>query len=135
MSIAFLAKIGLIMTGVIVMVLTFLLHSAKKLTVNLAVAWEAIGIGLILVGTVPFFSSGCYLLARGTMIAMFLVGGLTIWGGFELSILISSLAMKNQELAMQISLLNQDSERMLKKLEELEKRFDQHLAGGNDLQK
>lgn len=55
MSIAFLAKIGLIMTGVIVMVLTFLLHSAKKLTVNLAVAWEAIGIGLILVGTVPFF--------------------------------------------------------------------------------
>lgn len=80
MSIAFLAKIGLIMTGVIVMVLTFLLHSAKKLTVNLAVAWEAIGIGLILVGTVPFFSSWCYLLARGTMIAMFLVGGLTIWG-------------------------------------------------------
>lgn len=30
MSIAFLAKIGLIMTGVIVMVLTFLLHSAKN---------------------------------------------------------------------------------------------------------
>ena len=110
MSIAFLAKIGLIMTGVIVMVLTFLLHSAKKLTVNLAVAWEAIGIGLILVGTVP------YLLARGTMIAMFLVGGLTIWGGFELSILISSLAMKNQELAMQVSLLNQENERILEEL-------------------
>ena len=49
MSIAFLAKIGLIMTGVIVMVLTFLLHSAKKLTVNLAVAWEAIGIGLMMI--------------------------------------------------------------------------------------
>ena len=112
MSIAFLAKIGLIMTGVIVM----LLHSAKKLTVNLAVAWEAIGIGLILVGTVPFFSSWCYLLARGTMIAMFLVGGLTIWGGFELSILISSLAMKNQELAMQVSLLNQENERILEEL-------------------
>ena len=116
MSIAFLAKIGLIMTGVIVMVLTFLLHSAKKLTVNLAVAWEAIGIGLILVGTVPFFSSWCYLLARGTMIAMFLVGGLTIWGGVELSILISSLAMKNQELAMQVSLLNQENERILEEL-------------------
>ena len=42
MSIAFFAKIGLIMTGVIVMVFTFLLHSVKKLTVNLAVAWEAI---------------------------------------------------------------------------------------------
>lgn len=116
MSIAFLAKIGLIMTGVIVMVFTFLLHSVKKLTVNLAVAWEAIGIGLIFVGAVPLFSSWCYLLARGTMIAMFLVGGLTIWGGFELSILISSLAMKNQELAMQVSLLNQENERILEEL-------------------
>ena len=113
MSIAFLAKIGLIITGVIVMVFTFLLHSVKKITVNLAVAWEAIGIGLILVGAVPLFSSWCYLLARGTM---FLVGGLTIWGGFELSILISSLAMKNQELAMQVSLLNQENERILEEL-------------------
>ena len=42
---------------------------------------------------------------------------------------------ENQELAMQISLLNQDSERMIKKLEELEKRIDQHFAGGDDLQK
>lgn len=57
MSIAFLAKIGLIMTGVIVMVLTFFCIR-QKLTVNLAVAWEAIGIGLILVGTVPFFQVG-----------------------------------------------------------------------------
>ena len=116
MIIIFFALNGGRVTGVIVMVLTFLLHSAKKLTVNLAVAWEAIGIGLILVGTVPFFSSWCYLLARGTMIAMFLVGGLTIWGGFELSILISSLAMKNQELAMQVSLLNQENERILEEL-------------------
>ncbi len=116
MKIAILVKTGLIITGIIVMALTFLLHSAKKLTVNLAVAWEAIGIGLVLVGAVPLFSSWCYWLARGTMVAMFLVGGLTIWGGFELSILISSLAMKNQELAMQVSLLNQENERILEEL-------------------
>lgn len=116
MSIAFFVKTGLIITGAIIMVVTFLFHSVKKLTINLAVAWEAIGIGLILVGAVPFFSSWCYLLAEGTMIAMFLVGGITIWGGFELSILISALAMKNQELAMQVSLLNQENERILEEL-------------------
>lgn len=70
-------------------------------------------------GAVPLFSSWCYLLARGTMIAMFLVGGLTIWGGFELSLMISSLAMKNQELAVQVSLLNQENERILDELCEL----------------
>lgn len=58
-----------------------------------------------------------------------------VWILWFISTQLSILMRKNQELAMQISLLNQDSERMLKKLEELEKRFDQHLVGGNDLQK
>ena len=58
-----------------------------------------------------------------------------VWILWFISTQLSILMRKNQELAMQISLLNQDSERMLKKLEELEKRFNQHLAGGNDLQK
>ena len=119
MKIVFIVKTGLIVTGIIIMILTFLFHSAKRLTVDLSVAWEAIGVGLVLVGAVPLFSSWCYLLARGTMIAMFLVGGLTIWGGFELSLMISSLAMKNQELAVQVSLLNQENERILDELCEL----------------
>lgn len=58
-----------------------------------------------------------------------------VWILWFISTQLSILMRKNQELAMQISLLNQDGERMLKKLEELEKRFNQHLAGGNDLQK
>ena len=53
------------------------------------------------------------------MIAMFFIGALTVWGGYELSALISSLAMKNQELAMQVSLLNQENERILSELSEL----------------
>lgn len=36
---------------------------------------------------------------------------------------------------MQISLLNQDSERMMKKLEDLEKRMDEDTSEGTDLQK
>lgn len=58
-----------------------------------------------------------------------------VWILWFISTQLSILMRKNQELAMQISLLNQDSERMLKKLEELEKRIDQHFAGGDDLQK
>lgn len=60
------------------------------------------------------------------------------WSGMDslvISTQLSILMRKNQELAMQISLLNRDSERMMKKLEELEKRIDQHFAGGDDLQK
>ena len=98
---------------------TYILLAVKKLTVNLAVAWEGIGIGLVLVGAIPVLSSWCYLIGEGTVVAMFLVGAVAVWSGYELSVQISSLSLKTQELAMQVSLLNQENERMLKALSEL----------------
>jgi hypothetical protein len=38
---------------------------------------------------------------------------------YQMTIQISSLLMKNQELAMQVSLLNQENERIIKELERL----------------
>ena len=119
MSIAAIVRIGISATGFLIMGLTFYLHAVKKLTVNLAVAWEGIGIGLVLVGAIPVLSSWCYLIGEGTVIAMFLVGAVAVWSGYELSVQISSLSLKTQELAMQASLLNQENERMLKALSEL----------------
>ena len=119
MSIAAIVRIGISTTGFLIMGLTFYLHAVKKLTVNLAVAWEGIGIGLVLVGAIPVLSSWCYLSGEGTVVAMFLVGAVAVWSGYELSVQISSLSLKTQELAMQVSLLNQENERMLKALSEL----------------
>lgn len=119
MSIAAIVRIGISATGFLIMGLTFYLHAVKKLTVNLAVAWEGIGIGLVLVGAIPVLSSWCYLICEGTVVAMFLVGAVAVWSGYELSVQISSLSLKTQELAMQVSLLNQENERMLKALSEL----------------
>ena len=91
----------------------------KKLAINLAVAWEGIGIGLVLVGAIPVLSAWCYQVGEGTAVAMFLVGAVAVWSGYELSIQISVLSMKMQEIAMQVSLLNQENERMLNKLSEI----------------
>ena len=92
---------------------------SKKACYNLAVAWECIGIGLVLVGAIPVLSAWCYQVGEGTAVAMFLVGAVAVWSGYELSIQISVLSMKMQEIAMQVSLLNQENERMLNKLSEL----------------
>lgn len=119
MNTAIIVKIGMIVTGLLIMGLTFYLHAAKKLAVNLAVAWEGIGVGLVLIGAIPVLSAWCYLVGEGTIIAMFLVGSVVVWSGYELSIQISSLAMKTQELAMQVSLLNQENERILNELSKL----------------
>ena len=119
MNTAAFIKTGLIITGIVIMALTFFLHAVRKLTVNLAVVWEFLGLTAILTGAVPAFSGWCYLLARGTAVAMFTIGVLVLWGGYQLCILISSLSMKNQELAMQVSLLNQENEKILKELEKI----------------
>ena len=119
MSTAAFIKTGLIITGIVIMALTFFLHAVRKLTVNLAVVWEFLGLSAILTGAVPAFSGWCYLLARGTAVAMFTIGVLVLWGGYQLCILISSLSMKNQELAMQVSLLNQENEKILRELEKI----------------
>ncbi len=50
--------------------------------------------------------------------ALFIVGAVCLWGGFQFSLLLSRLAMKNHELAMQVSLLLQENERIMRQLEE-----------------
>ena len=116
MSVAVLLRIGIVVTGLLIMWQSFYMHAVKKLAINLAVAWEGIGIGLILVGAIPVLSAWCYQVGEGTAVAMFLVGAVAVWSGYELSIQISVLSMK---IAMQVSLLNQENERMLNKLSEL----------------
>ena len=119
LSTAVIMKTGLIIVGVMIMIMSFVFHAKRKLTVNLAVVWEFLGFALILIGAVPVFSSWCHLLAKGTVIAMFVIGALALWGSYILCILLSNLSMKNQELAMQVSLLNQENELMLKEIEKL----------------
>ena len=110
MSTGIIMRTGLIVVGVFIMALSFVLHAKRRLTVNLAVVWEFVGVALILTGAVPVLSGWCYRLANGTVIAMFVVGAFVLWGCYEVCILISVLSMKNQELAMQVSLLNQEKD-------------------------
>ena len=116
MSTGIIMRTGLIVIGVFIMALSFVHHAKRRLTVNLAVVWEFLGFALILTGAVPVFSSWCYLLAKGTVIAMFVVGAFVLWGCYEVCILISVLSMKNQELAVQVSLLNQENELLLNEM-------------------
>lgn len=116
---AYVVKAALILMGLGIMIFTFLVFSAKRLTVNLAVTWELIGLTTAVVGGVPVFSRWCFLLSRGTAAALFVASGLIIWGGYQMSILISALLMRNQELAMQVSLLNQENEKILNELSKL----------------
>lgn len=109
-------KYVMIAAGVFMMIFSFWYHSVRKLTVNLAVIWEIFSVILIAIGVFPVLSSWIYHISTGTGLVLFFVGIVCIWGGFQFSLLVSRLAMKNQELAMQVSLLNQENEGILQEL-------------------
>ena len=118
MSTAAIVKACVILMGIGIMIVTFVLH-AKKLTVNLAVTWELLGIAAILSGAVPRFSGWSSRIGLGSLVVLLITALLVLWGVYQMTIQISSLLMKNQELAILVSLLNQENERILRELEKL----------------
>ena len=117
MSTAAIVKFSVILVGIGIMAITFVLHAKKKLTVNLAVTWELLGLAAILSVAIPKFSAWSSRLSMGSLVVLLITGLLIVWGVYQMTIQISSLLMKNQELAMQVSLLNQENERIIKELE------------------
>ena len=116
MSTACVMKITFAIAGIIIIFLSFLMYSKKKLIVNLAIMWEMLGIIVFLTGVVPAFSNWCSSISAGTAILIFIAGVLLVPAGYTMCISISELTMKNQELAMQVSLLNQENEKILSEL-------------------
>ena len=106
MSTAAIVKACVILMGIGIMIVTFVLHAKKKLTVNLAVTWELLGIAAILSGAVPRFSGWSSRIGLGSLVVLLITALLV-------------LLMKNQELAILVSLLNQENERILRELEKL----------------
>jgi hypothetical protein len=119
MSTAAIVKACVILMGIGIMIVTFVLHAKKKLTVNLAVTWELLGIVAILSGAVPRFSGWSSRIGLGSLVVLLITALLVLWGVYQMTIQISSLLMKNQELAILVSLLNQENERILRELEKL----------------
>ena len=119
MSTATIVKFCVILVGIGIMAITFVLHAEKKLTVNLAVTWDLLGIAACLSGAVPKFSGWSSRLSFGSLVVLLITAFLVLWGVYQMTIQISSLIMKNQELAIQVSLLNQENERILQELENL----------------
>ena len=68
MSTAAIVKACVILMGIGIMIVTFVLHAKKKLTVNLAVTWELLGIAAILSGAVPRFSGWSSRIGLGSLV-------------------------------------------------------------------
>jgi hypothetical protein len=86
---------------------------------NIGVGWGFFSLQLILVGIIPGLSSWANVIAPTTFFGLYVLGFVALVGTLLLSISVSKLIMRNQELAMQVSLLNQENERILSILDDM----------------
>lgn len=106
--------VGVYLLGVAVMSL-----AKRKMTEPFCLAWGFFSF-LLIVGGILLRPTGLssYISDTG-LILILLLGGLGLMAAYFISRQMSDLARKNQELTMQISLLNQENERILAVLEGL----------------
>lgn len=119
MRIVLMAGIVLIVLGVALLVLDFLEYAKQKLTEGFGLIWGLLGVLLLAAGIVLVVAEQVTLVvwAVALLLVMVLAGFL-----FGVSRVVSVLMMKNQELAMQVSLLNQENESILQEFNALKER-------------
>ena len=91
------------------------------MTEPFCLAWALLSALMILSGVLLNPSQlDRYVSGRGLVLIIIIVSGV-LWGMWFISMQVSLLKRRNQEMAMQISLLNNDCEKILKELEKLKK--------------
>ena len=104
-----------VVEGIALLVVDFISFVYQKITIGIELCWSAFAVVLILLGVVPGLSNWSRIIPIEAVPAFLLISLAIIFSFFYLSCAISQLLRKNQELAMHVSLLNQENEIILQK--------------------
>lgn len=122
MAVGDVLRLFVVIAGVYMLVKAILSLAKRKMTEPFCLAWALLSALMILSGILLNPSQmDHYVSTRGLILIIVVVSGV-LWGLWFISTQVSILKRRNQELAMQISLLNHDYEKMLRELEELRKK-------------
>ena len=97
--------------GIVVMLCSFWFLSVKRMTADLAVIWEITGMMLIVMAVISRVCGWGVGLQGMEEPVLIVLGVAGLFAGYQFSLLISSLLMKNQELAINLSMLQGEDRR------------------------
>ena len=103
----------MVATGIVFLLWDFYSYAKQELNESMGLIWVFVSIALIVTGAVPALSGG---VSEWLLICLFIICLLLLFLLFKVTKAVSVLTMKNQELAMQVSLLNQENEKILHRL-------------------
>ena len=113
-------QIVLIVAGVIILITDVLLLAKRKLAESISIVWGFGGLIFIVAGIVLHPSGWINYLSKAGMALMLLLGFCVVYGLFYASIRLSEIIRKQTEMAMDISLLNQEMVELKRKMAELD---------------
>ncbi len=121
MAVGDVLRLFVIVAGAYMFLKAILSLAKRKMTEPFCLAWAVLSALMILSGIIlnPSQLDG-YISTRGLILIIIIVSGI-LWGLWFISTQVSILKRRNQELAMQISLLNNDCEKILRELEKLKR--------------
>ena len=121
MAVGDVLRLCVIVAGAYMFLKAILSLAKRKMTEPFCLAWAVLSALMILSGILlnPSQLDG-YISTRGLILIIIIVSGI-LWGLWFISTQVSILKRRNQELAMQISLLNNDCEKILRELEKLKR--------------
>lgn len=121
MAVGDVLRLFVIVAGAYMFLKAILSLAKRKMTEPFCLAWAVLSALMILSGILlnPSQLDG-YISTRGLILIIMIVSGI-LWGLWFISTQVSILKRKNQELAMQVSLLNNDCEKILRELEKLKR--------------
>ena len=121
MAVGDVLRLFVIVAGAYMFLKAILSLAKRKMTEPFCLAWAVLSAMMILSGILlnPSQLDG-YISTRGLILIIIIVSGF-LWGLWFISTQVSILKSRNQELAMQISLVNNDCEKILRELEKLKR--------------
>lgn len=122
-------RIFLILLGIFILCGTILSLAKRKMEEEFCLFWACMAILMVLAGIILRPSQvDKYISFSGLILIMIALLGV-LWALWFVSTKVSILVRKNQELAMQVTLLNQDCEKLLKEMERIK---EQQMDAGED---
>ena len=103
----------MVATGIVFLLWDFYSYAKQKLNESMGMIWGFVSIALIITGAVRALSGE---VSEWLLICLFIICLLLLFLLFKVTKAVSVLTMKNQELAMQVSLVNQENEKILHQL-------------------
>ena len=121
MAVGDVLRLFVIVAGAYMFLKAILSLAKRKMSEPFCLAWAVLSALMILSGILlnPSQLDG-YISTRGLILIIMIVSGI-LWGLWFISTQVSILKRRNQELAMQISLVNNDCEKILRELEKLKR--------------